>query len=128
MPLIAWAVRSQPNTLTLRSCRWLSTAETAPTSARLAGGIERVHVGVGGHQVLGRRQRHVLDVLAVDRVEESHAAPACGGRLEAVEPLVLNEGIQRADDADLGRPAHFLLHVIGEILADVLAGPCCRRR
>src|SRR5262249_47783260 len=37
---------------------------------RLAGGVDGIHVRVGRHQVLGRRHRDVLDVLAVDRVEE----------------------------------------------------------
>ena len=99
-----------------------STAEIAPIERRLAGGIERGHVGIGGHQVLGGRQRDVLDVLAVDRVEELDAAAGLRGRLEAVEPLVLDEGVERADDADLGRAAHLALHVVGEILADLLAG------
>ena len=42
-------------------------------------------------------------------------------RLEAVQALVLNEGIERADDADLGRAAHLVLRVVGEVFADLLA-------
>ena len=43
---------------------------------RLTRGVNRVHVGIGGHQVFGRGQRDVLDVLAIDRVEKFHPAVA----------------------------------------------------
>src|ERR1700733_1272872 len=90
---------------------------------RFTGGVERVHVGVGGHQVFSRGQRHVLDVLAVHRVEELDARARLSRRLEAIQALVLNKGIERADNADLGGAAHLVLCVIGEIFADLLAGP-----
>ena len=44
-----------------------------------------------------------------------------GRRLEAVEALVLDERVERADDADLGRAAHLGLHVVGEVFADLFA-------
>ena len=49
--------------------------------------------------------------------------------LEAFLALVLDEGVERADDADLGLPAHVPLDVLEEKLADLLARrPRCRRR
>ena len=70
----------------------------------------------------GRGQGDVLNVLAVDRIEELDARILLGRLLEAVEALVLDEGVEGADDADLGRPVHLGLHVVGEVLADLFAG------
>src|SRR6202453_4463165 len=67
---------------------------------RFTRGVERVHVGVGGHQVFSGGQRHVLDVLAIHRVEELDAL-SFSRRFETIQALVLNEGVERADDADL---------------------------
>src|SRR4029077_15774214 len=44
-------------------------------------------------------------------------------RLEAVQALILDEGIERADDADLSGAAHLVLRVISEVFADLLACP-----
>ena len=41
---------------------------------RLARGVKRIHIGIGGHQIFGRGQSDVLDVLAIDRIEELHPA------------------------------------------------------
>ena len=69
------------------------------------------------------RERHVLHVLAVDGIEEGDLGARRRDRLlEAVEPLVLDEGVEGADDAELGRAAHVLLDVLAEELADLLAG------
>ena len=78
MPFIACAVRSQPNTLTLSVIFWLLTAEIGADQRRLAGGVERGHVGIGGHQVFGGGERDVLDVLAVDGVEERDLGAGVG--------------------------------------------------
>ena len=79
--------------------------------------------GLAVIRVFSRGQRHVLDVLAIHRVEELDARARLSRRLEAVQALVLNEGIERADDADLGGAAHLVLCVIGEVFADLLARP-----
>ena len=66
MPLMAAAVRSQPNTLI---CVLLALALDRGDGAqqgRLAGGVDRGQVRIGGDQVFGRRKGVVLDVPAVD--------------------------------------------------------------
>ena len=74
---------------------------------RFAGRVKRRHVRIGGHQVFRGAQRHLLHVLAVDRVEEGDVQAAVSDRLlEAVEALVLDEGIEGADHADLGSATH----------------------
>ena len=88
---------------------------------RLARSIKGVHVGVGGHQILSGRQGDVLDVLTVDCIEELDIAAGFSGRLEAVEPLVLDERVKRADNADLGCAGHLALNVVGKILANLFA-------
>ena len=65
---------------------------------RLARGIDRVHAGVGGHQVFGRGQGHVLDILTVDRVQDFDRHARRFDRLDkSVDTLVLNERVQIVD-------------------------------
>src|SRR6185312_11962998 len=72
----------------------------------LAGGVERGHVGIGRHQIFRGGQGDILDILAIDRIEELYARRSLSRRLESIQALVLDEGIERANDADLGRAAH----------------------
>ena len=96
---------------------------------RFAGRVERVHVGIGGHQVLGSRQGDVLDVLTIDGIEELNVAAGLRGCLEAVETLVLDERIERAYDADLRRAAHLALsRSRRNTCRSARPRPCCRRR
>ena len=88
---------------------------------RLAGGVDRGHVGVAGDQGLGGRERVVLDVAAIDHARDRDVGVALDGVLEAFLPLILDERVERADDADLGGPAHLLLDVVEEGLADLCA-------
>ena len=88
---------------------------------RLAGGVDRGHVGVAGDQGLGGRKRVVLDVAAIDHARDRDVGVALDGVLEALLPLILDERVERADDADLGRAAHLLLDVVEEGLADLCA-------
>ena len=66
MPAIACAVRSQPKTLTLLLLALALDRGDRAHQRRLAGGVDRGHVRIAGDQVLGRGERVVLDVLAVD--------------------------------------------------------------
>ena len=107
MPAIAWAVRSQPNTLTLVLLALALDGGDRAHQRRLAGGVDRRHVGIAGDQVLGRGEGVVLDVLAVDDAGHGDARGASDGLLEALLADVLDEGVQRADDADLALPPMF---------------------
>ena len=73
--------------------------------------------------MLGCSQRDVLDVLAIDRVEEFHPAIGLCSRLEAVQALILDKRVEGSDDTDLGRAAHLVLDVVGKVFADLLACP-----
>ena len=89
---------------------------------RFAGGVDRGHVGIGGHQVFGCAQRDILLVLAIDGIKEGDGLAAIGDSLlEPIKTLVLDEGIERADNAGLGGAGHIGLHIIGKELADVFA-------
>jgi hypothetical protein len=66
MPLIAWAVRSQPNTLTLSLLALALNGGDGTEQRRLTRRIDGREVRIGRDQVLSRRKCRVLYVLAID--------------------------------------------------------------
>ena len=68
----------------------------------LAGGVNGIHIRIGGKQVFRCRHGVILNITAIDNTDHFDVGIGGNGVLEAFLADILDGGIERADDADFG--------------------------